>query len=791
MLDLSRRRMLQAACGSAALGLLPAAAAAAAGRGEAGFVPMTPQDLQLRYRVPARQWVDALPLGNGRIGAMVWGGTARERLQLNEDTLFAGGPHDAVNPRARAALPEVRRLIFAGRYAEAEALASDTLMAVPLRQMPYQAPGDLWIDFDGIDDVAGYSRTLDLDTAIASSRFTAGPATHVRETFVSAVDRCVVMRLACDRPGGLTGLLSATCDLDHTVTASPDGLLLAGRNGSRHGIAGALRFAVRTRLLQRGGRAAVRDGRLRFEGADEIVLMIALATSHVRYDDVSGDPEAITRHQIETAAARGYEALRSEHVAEHRRLFRRVTLDLGRTPAAERPTHERVERFASEDDPALAALYFQYGRYLLISSSRPGSQPANLQGIWNDLQDPPWSSKWTLNINTQMNYWPAEVGALPECVEPLERMVFELAEAGARTARRMYGAPGWVVHHNTDLWRQTAPIDGARFGLWPMGGAWLLRHLWDRWDYGRDPGYLRRIYPLFRGAVEFYLAFLVEDPATGELVTNPSLSPENRHPHGSSLCAGPAMDSQLLRDLFAQFAEAAMRLKVDRELVERADAAAARLPADRIGRGGQLQEWRQDWDLDAPEPDHRHVSHLYALHPGHAINVRDTPGLAAAARTSLRLRGDEATGWGIGWRINLWARLGDGAHAYRVLEMLLSHARTYPNLFDAHPPFQIDGNFGGAAGIAEMVVQDWGGEIFLLPALPPRWPNGRFEGARLRGAARLDLAWRDGALDSARLTSDRGGEYRVSWRGSALAVVLEAGEHATLHRGEDGALQRA
>ncbi|MBS7458508.1 glycoside hydrolase family 95 protein [Coralloluteibacterium stylophorae] len=783
MLDLTRRQLLQAMAASAAL-------AAPSARAD-GAAPFPDDDLVLRYDVPARAWVGALPLGNGRLGAMVWGGVARERLQINEDTLFAGGPHDPVNPRAREALPEVRRLIFAGRYAEAEALANEALMAVPVRQMPYQAPGDVWIDFDGLDAIDDYARTLDLDRAVATSRFSADGVTHTREAFVSPVDQCLVLRVRADRPGALSGLVSTTSELDHTLSATGTELLLAGRNGSRHGIDGALRFVLRTRLLQRGGTVSARDGRLRFDGADELVLLVACATSYLRYDDVSGDPDAMTRSQLDAAAARGADVLRADHEAEHRRLFRRVRIDLGRTRAAARTTDQRVERFGGEDDPALAALYFQYGRYLLISSSRPGSQPANLQGIWNDLQDPPWSSKWTLNINTEMNYWPAEVAALPECVEPLERMVFELAETGARTAREMYGAPGWVVHHNTDLWRQTAPIDGARFGIWPMGGAWLLRHLWDRWDYGRDPAYLARVYPLFRGAAEFFAAVLIEDPGTGELVTNPSLSPENRHPFGSSLCAGPAMDSQILRALFAQCIEAAQLLQVDTDFAARLAAIAARLPPDRIGQAGQLQEWREDWDLQAPEPDHRHVSHLYALHPGHAINVRDTPELAAAAKRSLQLRGDEATGWGIGWRINLWARLGDGAHAYRVLEMLLSHARTYPNLFDAHPPFQIDGNFGGAAGIAEMLLQDWGGEVFLLPALPPRWRHGRIEGLRLRGAAGIDIAWSDGLLESATVASDRGGSYRVSWRGRRIDLDLAAGERARVVPRADGGLVRA
>ena len=479
-------------------------------------------------------------------------------------------------------------------------------------------------------------------------------------------------------------------------------------------------------------------------------------------------------------------------MAAHQRLFHRVAIDLGRTPeaVATLPTDERVARFADGGDPALAALYHQFGRYLLICCSRPGTQPANLQGIWNDLLSPPWESKYTININTEMNYWPAEANALGECVEPLERMVAELAEAGVQTARDMYGAPGWVVHHNTDLWRRSAPIDGAEWGLWPTGGAWLLQHLWDRWDYGREPGYLQKVWPLFKGAAEFFAATLVEDPDTGAMVTAPSISPENEHPFGAALCAGPSMDAQLLRDLFGQCIEIAGLLGVDAALAQRLAALRDRLPPHRIGRAGQLQEWQQDWDMDVPEIHHRHVSHLYALHPSSQINVRDTPGLAAAARRSLEIRGDDATGWGIGWRLNLWARLGDGEHAWKVLAMLLSPSRTYPNLFDAHPPFQIDGNFGGTAGITEMLLQSWGGSVFLLPALPGAWPEGRVQGLRVRGAAGVDLEWADGQLRRARIASDRGGRYRIEYRGQAVDLELAPGQAAGLAwRG--GRLQRA
>lgn len=802
--DALRAAALAAMAGGA--GLVPTSAQAApaasraarpgAGDTAAAASQCTPAGdaLRLWYRRPATQWVEALPLGNGRLGAMVWGGGRSERLQLNEDTLYAGQPYDPTPPGALAALPEVRRLLFAGRYAEAEALADATMMGQPRKQMPYQPLGDLLLDFLEISDLNGYRRELDLDRALATSSFESGwKLQHRREAFVSAADQCLAVRLSTSEPGRVRVRIGLGSDHAQAAVGADGehGLLLRGRNGDAFGIAGGLEFAARLRVLARGGRQRRLGERIEVDGADEVVLLLTAATGFRRHDDIGGDPEAITRAQLDAVAGKSWDALLDAHVAEHRRLFRGIAIDLGTTAAAvaELPTDARVARFAQGGDPELAALYHQFGRYLLICSSRPGTQPANLQGIWNDLLAPPWESKYTININTQMNYWPAEANALAECVEPLERMLFELAGRGARTARAMYGAPGWVAHHNTDLWRATAPVDGAQWGMWPLGGAWLLQQLWDRWDYGRDLDYLRRVYPLFKGAAEFFAATLVEDPGTGAMVTAPSISPENVHPHGAALCAGPSMDAQILRDLFGQCIEASALLGVDAAFADRLAALRERLPPHRIGKAGQLQEWQADWDMEAPEIDHRHVSHLYALHPSSQINPRDTPALAAAARRSLEIRGDEATGWGIGWRLNLWARLRDGERAMKILRMLLSPSRTYPNLFDAHPPFQIDGNFGGTAGITEMLVQSWGGTVFLLPALPRDWPTGELRGVRVRNAAALDLAWREGALASATLRSERGGRYRVDYRGDVLALELGAGEAATLRVDGDGRLR--
>lgn len=732
---------------------------------------------RLWYTRPASVWTEALPVGNGRLGAMVFGGVATERIQLNEDTLWSGGPYDPLNPAAGPeAVAEVRRLIAERKFADAEALANERLLARPLGQMAYQTFGDLFIEMEPGAKATDYRRELDLDQAVATTRFVLPDGSVTREVLASVPDQVIAIRL--EAATGHLPRFAVQFAMPHVATISADGdaIRAEGHNGGSQGVVGALRLAAMISVRAEGGHVQAADGLLVVEKASAVTILAALATSYKGYGDVSGDPVADVSARIAAARRRSWPDIRRAHVAEHRRLYRRASLDLG--PAKPLPTDARIAANVATDEPALAALYFAYARYLMISSSRPGTQPANLQGIWCDSLDPPWGSKYTININTEMNYWIADPANLGECAEPLLRMVQELAASGANTAKAMYGAGGWVAHHNTDLWRASSPIDGAAWGMWPLGGAWLCNALWDRWDYGRDRAWLAAIYPLMRGAAEFFLDTLQQAPEG--LVTSPSISPENRHPFGASVCAGPAMDRQILRDLFARTADAAQVLDRDAGFAAELLEVRARLAPDRVGKAGQLQEWLEDWDLAAPEQDHRHVSHLYALYPGHQIDPDRTPELAAAAKISLNRRGDQSTGWATAWRIALWARLRDGERAHSILRGLLAPARTYPNMFDAHPPFQIDGNFGGAAAIAEMLVQSERGRLHLLPALPRAWPEGRARGLVARGGVVVDLAWSGRVLTEAVLRAMDATDVEVRLGDVRRSFALKSGQSRRL-----------
>ena len=770
------------------------------------------EDLKLWYDAPARQWTDALPLGNGRLGAMIFGTPAQERIQINEETIWGGGPHNNVNYAAKDGLEQIRTALWEGRRSDAQALCDEYISSKGAHGMPYQTAGSLMLDFDGITDFTDYYRELDINRAVALTRFKANGIEYTRESFVSFPDQLVIMRLTASSKGALS--FKARYDLpyrEERILDKTSGLFEGGKAGlmfvtckgdDHEGVEGKICFTDCALIQAEGGLVTSADGNISVSGADEVIIYISVGTNFVNYQDVSGDnmakATAPVGKYLDNRDKKRYEKALEAHIKEYQKQFSTVTLDLGTNDQAKLPTDQRVAQFAQTFDPQLVELYFQFGRYLLICCSQPGGQAANLQGIWNESRQAPWDGKYTTNINVEMNYWPAFVCGIPQTFDPFLQLVKDCAEHGKETAA-MYGCRGWTLHHNTDIWRSTGAVDGAYNGMWPTGAAWFCQQIWDGYLFNQDRKYLEEIYPIMKSACEFFIDFLVAEPVSGHnyLVIAPSYSPENA-PHVQDVLGkgnittvfGATMDNQMMADLFGNMIDAAQLMgEKDAEFVKTIKDIKSRLAPMKIGKWGQLQEWFEDWD--DPKDNHRHVSHLWGMYPGRQITADGTPDLFKAVRTSLEARGDESTGWSMGWKVCLWARLLDGNHAYKLIQDQIKPAGgrgfggrggTYNNLFDAHPPFQIDGNFGCTAGIAEMLVQSHTGKVVLLPALPDVWKDGSVKGLCCRGGFVLEeLTWKDGKPATVKVRSTAGGKLDIAWNGKDQSIETKAGKVYTIN----------